>query len=101
MEAADRNYQQEQRRRPMSVIDAKFCVPRPTQLIMKKKIQGLVALFSDTLFKVMDANNNLVFEVTNDLSALRSQMVLFDAAGSPIATMRKKVKTMIFHISKV
>jgi uncharacterized protein YxjI len=46
---------------------------------------------SDGNFEVKDSVGNFVFKVKGKLATLRGRRVLYDAAGNPIVTIRKKV----------
>lgn len=48
-------------------------------------------LFSCSGFTVFDSKGNLVFRVDNYSSTSRNEIVLMDAAGKPLYTIRRKV----------
>lgn len=48
-------------------------------------------LFNGNGFAVFDANGNLVFRVDNYASGSKAEVVLMDAAGKPLLTIRRKV----------
>lgn len=48
-------------------------------------------LFNGNGFTVFDSKGNLVFRVDNYSSGSRDEIVLMDAAGKPLLTIRKKV----------
>lgn len=48
-------------------------------------------LFNCTGFTVFDAKGNLVFRVDNYVAGNKGEIVLMDAAGKPLLTIRRKV----------
>lgn len=48
-------------------------------------------LFNGNGFTVFDAKGNLVFRVDNYASGNKGEIVLMDAAGKPLLTIRRKV----------
>lgn len=48
-------------------------------------------LFNGNGFTVFDAKGNLVFRVENYSAGSRNEIVLMDAAGKPLLTLRRKV----------
>lgn len=48
-------------------------------------------LFNCTGFTVFDAKGNLVFRVDNYVAGNKAEIVLMDAAGKPLLTIRRKV----------
>lgn len=51
-------------------------------------------LFNGKGFTVFDAKGNLVFRVDDYASGSRGEVVLMDAAGKPLLTIRRKVKSL-------
>ncbi|CAL0302591.1 unnamed protein product [Lupinus luteus] len=70
-----------------AVIGPQYCAPYPVDLSIVKKVLTI----SDGNFVVTDINNNVVFKVKGSLMTLRDRRVLIDAAGNPIATLRRKM----------
>jgi len=48
-------------------------------------------------FAVKDVNGNVVFKVKGSLLTLCDRRVLVDAAGNPITTLRRKVRSTLFR----
>jgi uncharacterized protein YxjI len=53
---------------------------------------------SDGNFEVKDSVDNVVFKVKGKIATLRGRRVLYDAAGNPIVTIRRKVWFLYFFI---
>lgn len=68
------------------VVDDKFCKDSATALTVWKK--SLV--FSCSGFTVYDPSGNLVFRVDNYCSHPKNKVLLMDAAGTALLTMRRK-----------
>jgi hypothetical protein len=73
---------------PTTIIGPQYCAPYPLDLAVVKKVMTV----SDGNFAVTDVNGNIVFKVKGSLLTLRDRRVLVDAAGNPIATLRRKVQ---------
>lgn len=72
------------------VIGHRFCSPQPLQLSIKKKIYILAGYG----YEVKDAYDNIVFTIEKVLGFFRSnKMLVFDAAGVPLVTIKSKVRT--------
>ena len=69
------------------VTDGKFCKDSATALTVWKKS----LLFSCSGFTVFDPSGNIIFRVDNYCSDPRNEVVLMDAAGIALLTMRRKV----------
>lgn len=69
------------------VVDDKFCKDSATALTVWQK--SLV--FSCSGFTVYDPSGNLVFRVDNYCSHPKNKVLLMDAAGMALLTMRRKV----------
>ncbi|KAH0466313.1 hypothetical protein IEQ34_006416 [Dendrobium chrysotoxum] len=54
-------------------------------------------LFNCSGFTVFDSNGNLVFRVDNYSSTSRTEIVLMDAAGKPLFTIRRKKLSIADH----
>ncbi|XP_057435347.1 protein LURP-one-related 10 [Lotus japonicus] len=74
---------------PTTVFGPQYCAPYPVDLAIVKKVMTI----SDGNFVVTDINGNIVFKVKGSLLTLRDRRVLIDAAGNPIATLRRKIMT--------
>ncbi|XP_027352864.1 protein LURP-one-related 10-like [Abrus precatorius] len=74
---------------PVAVIGPQYCAPYPIDLAIVKKVMTI----ADGSFVVTDINDNVVFKVKGSVLSLRDQRVLIDAAGNPIATLRRKIMT--------
>jgi uncharacterized protein YxjI len=75
---------------PTTIIGPQYCAPYPLDLAVVKKVMSV----SDGNFAVTDVNGNIVFKVKGSLLTLRDRRVLVDAAGNPIATLRRKIATL-------
>ncbi|KAL2317067.1 hypothetical protein Fmac_030943 [Flemingia macrophylla] len=73
----------------ISVVDDSFCVTSPTEITIKKKYSGF---FLNQRYKVLDLYGNLLLQVDGSSLDVRKKRVMRDAAGSPILTMREKIK---------
>ena len=56
-------------------------------------------LFSCNGFTVFDSKGDLVFRVDNYMASNKGEIVLMDAAGKPLYTIRRKVQTVKFLIA--
>lgn len=56
-------------------------------------------LFNCSGFTVFDCKGNLVFRVDNYAAGNRDEVVLMDAAGKPLLTIRRKVYITYIYIS--
>uniref|UniRef100_A0A2N9HK92 Tubby C-terminal domain-containing protein n=1 Tax=Fagus sylvatica TaxID=28930 RepID=A0A2N9HK92_FAGSY len=76
---------------PVPIIGVEYCASAdPLQLVMVKEILHI----SDGNFEVTDSVDNVVFNVKGKIATLRGRRVLYDAAGNPIVTIRKKMCKM-------
>ncbi|WVZ05170.1 hypothetical protein V8G54_018516 [Vigna mungo] len=66
-----------------------FCAPYPVDLAVVEKVMSI----ADGNFAITDVNGNVVFKVQGSLTTLRDRRVLLDAAGHPLATLRRKMMT--------
>ncbi|KAL1307944.1 hypothetical protein HN51_049860 [Arachis hypogaea] len=73
----------------ISVVDDKFCVVNPTEMIVKKKYNGLLL---KQRYKVKDVNGKLLLQVDGPSLSIHKKRVMRDAQGSPILIMQEKVK---------
>jgi hypothetical protein len=69
---------------PTTIISPQYCASSPLDLTFVRKLRSM----SDGDFAVIDVNSNIIFKVKN--SGLNN--ILVDAAGNPIATLRRKVQ---------
>ncbi|KAK7294803.1 hypothetical protein RJT34_17700 [Clitoria ternatea] len=74
---------------PTIVIGPQYCAPYPVDLAVVKKVLSI----SDGNFVVTDVGGNVVFKVKGSLMTLRDRRFLVDAAGNPVATLRRKMMT--------
>ncbi|MCD9641797.1 hypothetical protein HAX54_028241 [Datura stramonium] len=68
------------------VIGPQFCSPQPLQISMKKKVYFLAGYG----YEVKDDYGNLIFTIENVLGFFRSKILIFDAVGVPILTLKSK-----------
>ncbi|KAG4962181.1 hypothetical protein JHK84_039278 [Glycine max] len=73
----------------ISVVEDSFCVTYPTEITVKKNYRGF---FLNQRYEVLDVNGDLLLQVDGSSLDVRKKRVMRDAAGSPILTMREKVK---------
>ncbi|KAK9069991.1 hypothetical protein SSX86_010389 [Deinandra increscens subsp. villosa] len=73
-----------------AVVGPNFLAPYPVDLTIVKKLLAL----SDGNFAVTDVNGNVMFKVKGKHISLRDRRVLLDAAGNPILSFQKKLRTM-------
>ncbi|TKY56930.1 LURP-one-related 14 [Spatholobus suberectus] len=73
----------------ISVVEDSFCVTYPTEITVNKKYRGF---FLNQRYEVLDVNGNLLLQVDGSSLDVRKKRVMRDAAGSPILTMREKIK---------
>ncbi|GLJ51331.1 hypothetical protein SUGI_1091440 [Cryptomeria japonica] len=71
---------------PHVYIDQRFCSTSPTHLTVWKKS----LLFNGNGFTVFDSLGHLVFRVDNYASNVKSEVLLMDAAGQLLLTLRRK-----------
>lgn len=71
------------------VVEDSFCVPYQTEMTVKKKYHGF---FLNQRYEVLDVNGKLLLQVDGSSLNMQKKRVMRDAAGSPILTMREKVK---------
>ncbi|KAK8663622.1 hypothetical protein V6N13_083431 [Hibiscus sabdariffa] len=71
---------------PIVVIGEKFIVPYPLEL----NIQHTVFTVAENYFDITDDGGNPVFKVRDKLFCFPNRRVLFDAAGNPLVSLRKK-----------
>ncbi|KAL0430446.1 UNVERIFIED_CONTAM: protein LURP-one-related 15 [Sesamum radiatum] len=69
-----------------SVISPSFCVPSQVHLTIVRKLLAV----TDGNFVITDENGNVMFKVIDKLLSIHDRHVLLDAAGTPIATFKKK-----------
>lgn len=74
-----------------AVISRDFCVPRHVHLTVVRKLLAV----TDGNFEVTDEDGNIMFKVKRKLFSLHDRCILLDAGGTPIATLRKKVHSLI------
>jgi len=82
---------------PTAIFGQQYCAPYPVDLAVVKKVMTI----SDGNFAVTDVNGNIVFKVNGSLLTLRDRRVLVDAAGYPIATLRRKVSSTLLSLSSI
>ena len=58
-------------------------------------------LFSCNGFTVFDSKGDLIFRVDNYMASNKGEIVLMDAAGKPLYTIRRKVQTVKFLIASI
>ncbi|XP_004302601.1 PREDICTED: protein LURP-one-related 15-like isoform 2 [Fragaria vesca subsp. vesca] len=75
----------------VAIISPSFCTPYPVDLGIVRKVLTI----THGNFVVTDVNGNTVFKVKGAHLSLRDRRVLLDAAGYPIVTFRKKMKTKL------
>ncbi|TXG59033.1 hypothetical protein EZV62_016862 [Acer yangbiense] len=70
------------------VIDPHYCAYYPVHLAIVRKVMNI----TDGNFVVKDINNNgiILFNLKGFLATFHKRRVLFDAAGTPLVTLRKK-----------
>ncbi|CAI9087278.1 OLC1v1021313C1 [Oldenlandia corymbosa var. corymbosa] len=73
---------------PIPVVGPQYCLPRPVDLIIVRK---LMTLTDD--FMVTDVAKNTMFKVKGKFFSLHDKRVLLDAAGRPVITLSHKVFT--------
>ncbi|KAK9920298.1 hypothetical protein M0R45_028856 [Rubus argutus] len=73
----------------VAIISPQFCTPYPFDLGIVRKVLTI----TDGNFVVTDVNGNTVFKVRGAHLSLRDRRVLLDAAGYPIVTLRKKLRS--------
>ncbi|CAI9090387.1 OLC1v1025150C1 [Oldenlandia corymbosa var. corymbosa] len=71
---------------PIPVVGPQYCLPRPVDLLIVRK---LMTLTND--FKVTDIEKNTMFKVKGKLLSTHDKRVLLDAAGTPILTLNNKI----------
>ena len=76
---------------PVAIIDSQYCIPHQVDLTIVKK----VITARDSSFTVTDVNDNVVFMVKSKVVSLRDRLVLNDAAGNTMVTLRRKVSPLI------
>ncbi|XP_019161289.1 PREDICTED: protein LURP-one-related 15-like isoform X2 [Ipomoea nil] len=75
---------------PNAVISPNYCAPQPFQLSMKKKHYFL----SSREYEVKDDKyGRFLFKVKRINSFFSSKVVIYDAVGNPIVTLRPKVNS--------
>ncbi|KAK1561820.1 hypothetical protein Q3G72_001271 [Acer saccharum] len=74
---------------PVPIISPQYCAPYPVDLAIVRKVMNI----TDGNFVVQDVNNNgnILFKLKGFLMTLHNRRVLFDAAGTPLVTLRKKI----------
>jgi hypothetical protein len=73
---------------PVPIIRAEYCASAdPVDLAIVKEILKIF----DGNFEVKDSEDKIIFRVKGDLVTLHCRRVLYDAAGNPIVTIRRKV----------
>ncbi|GMY25642.1 protein LURP-one-related 15-like [Fagus crenata] len=76
---------------PVPIIGVEYCASAdPLQLVMVKEILHI----SNGNFEVKDSVDNVVFKVKGKIATLRDRRVLYDAAGNPIVTIRRKIPSL-------
>ncbi|XP_004302600.1 PREDICTED: protein LURP-one-related 10-like [Fragaria vesca subsp. vesca] len=74
----------------VAIISPSFCTPYPVDLGIVRKVLTI----THGNFVVTDVNGNTVFKVKGAHLSLRDRRVLLDAAGYPIVTFRKKLRSV-------
>ncbi|KAK4430432.1 protein LURP-one-related 15 [Sesamum alatum] len=69
-----------------SVISSSFCVPSHVHLTIVRKLLAV----TDGNFVITDENGIIMFKVIDKLFSFHDRHILLDAAGTPIATFKKK-----------
>ncbi|KAI4324564.1 hypothetical protein MLD38_030042 [Melastoma candidum] len=78
---------------PNSQATAAAVVPRPLSIPGKEEVLTVwrkSLLVNCSGFTVFDCRGNLVFRVDNYVSSTRAEIVLMDASGKPLLTVRRK-----------
>ncbi|GAB2294231.1 hypothetical protein Dimus_028448 [Dionaea muscipula] len=71
---------------PVVVVGPQFVVPYPVTLVIKKRFS-----MSGGQFTVTDVNGTVIFTIKRTLFADINRLVLHDAAGIPLVTLRQKI----------
>ncbi|CAI9097197.1 OLC1v1033568C1 [Oldenlandia corymbosa var. corymbosa] len=71
---------------PIPVVGLQYCLPRPVDLMIVRKLMTLTDDFS-----VTDVENNMMFKVKGKLMSLHDKRVLLNAAGNPVLTLSNKI----------
>ncbi|XP_050383554.1 protein LURP-one-related 10-like [Argentina anserina] len=74
----------------VAIISPSFCTSYPVDLGIVRKVLTI----SDGNFVVTDVNGNTVFKVKGAHLSLRDRRTLIDAAGYPIVSFRKKLRSV-------
>ncbi|XP_024005504.1 protein LURP-one-related 15 isoform X1 [Eutrema salsugineum] len=72
------------------IVDARFCVKHPVELAIVRKVMK----FKAGNFAITDVNGDLLFKVNDRLFGLHDKRILLDGSGSPVLTLREKIRTM-------
>lgn len=70
------------------IVDPRFCAPYPVDLAIVRKMMKL----TDGNFVITDVNGNLLFKVKEPMFGLHDKRILLDGSGSPVLTLREKVR---------
>ncbi|ESQ54967.1 hypothetical protein EUTSA_v10026191mg [Eutrema salsugineum] len=72
------------------IVDARFCAKYPVELAIVRKVMKLTT----GNFEIMDVNGDLLFNVDDRVFGLHDKRTLLDTSGSPVLTLREKIRTM-------
>nr|VDC78182.1 unnamed protein product [Brassica rapa] len=75
------------------IVDPRFCAPYPVDLAIVRKMMKL----TDGNFVITDVNGNLLFKVKEPMFGLHDKRILLDGSGSPVLTLREKVRMVSLH----
>lgn len=76
------------------IVDPRYCAPYPVDLAIVRKMMS----FTDGNFVITDVNGNLLFKVKEPVFGLHDKRILLDGSGTPVVTMREKVKFIYIYI---
>ena len=83
---------------PVSIIGPQYCAPNPLDLAIVRKVKMIM---NHKKFVARDINDNILFTAKGLYLTIRFPHVLFDAAGKPLVTLRRKVCTVSLIIQVV
>ncbi|KAL1545430.1 hypothetical protein AAHA92_22158 [Salvia divinorum] len=75
----------------VAVIDKKFCLPRSIDLTISKNIWQI----GHANFVVTKSNREIIFKIQGAIFSFNTTRVIYDAAGVPIVTLRKKTLSIL------
>ncbi|KAG6433721.1 hypothetical protein SASPL_105336 [Salvia splendens] len=75
----------------VAVIDRKFCLPRSIDLTISKNIWQI----GQANFVVTKSNGEIIFKIKGAIFSFNTTRVVYNAAGVPIVTLRKKTFSIL------